>query len=72
MTELICAAFVKLSDSARSQNTFRLSICMQQVEIKKGGQVNGSSPFDPLAMNLKFVLLEINDLGNPSVGGNDE
>jgi len=45
---------------------------MQQVEIKKGGQVNGSSPFDPLAMNLKFVLLEINDLGNPSVGGNDE
>src|SRR6185503_17331771 len=48
VTELICAAFVKLSDSARSQNTFRLSICMQQVEIKKGGQVNGSSAWYPV------------------------
>ena len=25
-----------------------------------------------LSMSLKFVLLEINDLGNPSIGGNDE
>ena len=25
---LMCAAFVKLSVSARSQNTFKLSICM--------------------------------------------
>jgi len=29
-------------------------------------------PILELSMNLKIVQLEINDLGNPSVGGNDE
>src|SRR5947207_8428968 len=32
VTPLICAALVKLSVSARSQKTFRLSICIWKIE----------------------------------------
>src|SRR5687767_9792894 len=35
VTLLICAARVKLSVSAKSQNIFRLSICMPSREISK-------------------------------------
>src|SRR5258708_27241482 len=40
VTLLICAALVKLSVSARSQKTLRLSICMQSSESKTPLDVN--------------------------------
>src|SRR3954462_12350136 len=40
VTPLICAALVKLSVSARSQNTLRLSICIEPIQPYGAGSVN--------------------------------
>src|SRR5437868_13498964 len=41
VTLLICAALVKLSVSARSQNTLRLSICTKQLNRKENSASTG-------------------------------
>src|ERR1035438_7816006 len=49
VTPLICAALVKLSVSARSQNTFKLSICISwiksQINLSVNTQICGDDLF---------------------------